>query len=69
MAHIGTYYFNGSSKELLHQDRSIGAALAKYSITKTSTGSITFSTLSTAPTPYLSLSANKWRCKALLKYN
>ena len=69
MAHIGTYYFNGSGKELLRQNHSIRTTLAKYSVTKTFTGFIAFNTLSTAFISYLSLSANKWRYKALFKYN
>ena len=69
MAYIGTYYFDGSSKELLCQDCSIGAILAKYSVTKTFTSFVAFSTLSTTPTSCLFLSANKQRHKALLKYN
>ena len=69
MAHIGTYYFNRSNKELLYQDHSIRATLAKRGVTKTSTSSITFSTLFTAPISRLSLSVSKQCYKALLKYN
>ena len=69
MAYIGTYYFNGSGKELLCQDHSVKAILAKYSVTKTSAGFVAFNTLSTAFTPYLSLSTNKWRREALFKHN
>ena len=69
MAHIGTYYFNRSNKELLYQDHSIRATLAKRGVTKTSTGSIAFGALSTIPISCLSLSASKQRHKASLKYN
>ena len=66
---MGTYYFNRSSKELLRQDCSIRAALAKYSVIKTSTSFIAFNTLFTTFISYLSLSASKWRRKALLECN
>ena len=69
MAYIGTYYFNRSGKKFLYQNHSVRATLAKYGITKTFTGSVTFSTLFTAPTPRLSSSANKQCRKALLKRN
>ena len=59
MAYIGTYYFNRLGKELLRHDYSIRAALAKYGVTKASSGSITFSALSTTPTPYLPLFSSK----------
>ena len=41
--------------------------MAKYSVTKASSSSITFSVLSTAPTPYLPLFSSKRRYKALPK--
>ena len=66
---MGTYYFNGSSKELLRQDYFVGATLAKRGVIKTFTGSVAFSALFTAPTSCLSSSASKWRCKALFKCN
>ena len=66
---MGIYYFNGSSKELLCQDHSIGAILAKYGVTKTFTSFVAFSALSAAPIFYLSLSASKWRREALLERN
>ena len=59
MAYIGTYYFNRLGKELLYYNRSIRAALAKYSVTKASSSSIAFSALSTTPTPYLPLFSSK----------
>ena len=67
MAHIGTYYFNGSGKKLLRYNRSTRAALAKYRAPRASSNSITFSTLFTAPTPYLFLSTSKQHYKALPK--
>jgi hypothetical protein len=41
--------------------------LAKRGVTKASSGSITFSALSTTPIPYLPLFSSKWRYKALPK--
>ena len=56
---MGSYYFNGLGKELPRRNRSIRAALAKRSITKASSSSITFSALSTTSTPYLLLFSSK----------
>jgi hypothetical protein len=55
-------------RELLYRDGSIRAALAKHGVNKASSSSITFSTLSTTPIPYLPLFSSKRRYKALPKY-
>ena len=68
MAYIGTYYFNRVGKKLPRYNRSIRAALAKYSVTKASSSSIAFGALSTTPTPYLPLFSSKQRYKALPKH-
>ena len=64
---MGTYYFNRLGKKLPRHNRSIRAALAKRGVTKASSSSVAFSTLSTTPTPYLPLFSSKQRYKALPK--
>ena len=66
-AYIGTYYFNRLGKKLPRYNCSVGAALAKRSVTKASSSSVAFGTLSTAPIPHLPLFSSKRRYKALPK--
>jgi hypothetical protein len=61
---MGTHHFDGSGKELLRRDRSVGAALAKRGVNKASSGFVAFGASSTAPTPRLPSFSSKRRREA-----
>jgi len=59
---MGTHHFDGSGKELLRRDRSVGAALAKRGVTKASSGSVAFGA------SFATMSVVSWRAPAVVAW-